>query len=293
MPIVINTNLASLQTQRNITNASDALSRSMERLASGLRINRASDDAAGMGLALRMTGQIRSLGQAARNTMDGISLLQVAEGAYNEIGNILVRLRELAVQSANGTLSTADRTTLQVSADRLIQEISGIANSTQFNGVVLLNNTAGNTIVLQVGMGTVSYTVAATDQIAVTLYSLTASSFTSSNLDLTGGVDQIVLTSASNALAAIATLDTVITNLNLSRSMIGAAQNGLESRSRNQTITIENLTAARSRIQDVDVAQETSEMVRSQILVQAGTSVLAQANQLPSLALTLLGGGGQ
>jgi flagellin len=225
--------------------------------------------------------------------MDGISLLQVAEGAYNEIGNILVRLRELSIQAANGTLSTADRQTLQVTADRLIQEISGIANSTQFNGVILLNNNAGNTIVFQVGMGTVSYTVAATDQIAVTLYSLTASSFTSSNLDLTGGANQIILTSASNSLQALATLDTVITNLNLSRSMIGAAQNGLESRSRNQTITIENLMAARSRIQDVDVAKETSEMVRSQILVQAGTSVLAQANQLPSLALTLLGGGGQ
>ncbi|MGH7768944.1 MAG: flagellin, partial [Candidatus Binatia bacterium] len=146
MPIIINTNLASLQTQRNLTNASEALSRSMERLASGLRINRAADDAAGMGLALRMTGQIRSLGQASRNVMDGISLLQVAEGAYNEIGNILVRLRELAVQSANGTFSTADRATLQVAADRLIQEISGIANSTQFNGVVLLNaNSLGNT----------------------------------------------------------------------------------------------------------------------------------------------------
>jgi flagellin len=293
MPIVINTNLPSLQTQRNLANANEALSRSMERLASGLRINRATDDAAGMGLVLRMTGQIRSLGQASRNTMDGISLLQVAEGAFNEVGNILVRLRELAIQAANGTLSTADRNTLQVAADRLIQEISGIANSTQFNGVTLLNNSAGNTIVFQVGIGTVSYTVAATDQIAVTLYSLTASSFTSSSLDLTSGANQIVLTSASNALTALATLDTVINNLNQSRSVLGAAQNGLESRSRNQTITIENLMAARSRIQDVDVAKETSEMVRGQILVQAGTSVLAQANQLPSLALTLLGGGGR
>jgi len=293
MAIVVNTNLASLQTQRNLTNANDALSRSMERLASGLRINHASDDAAGMGIALRMTGQIRSLSQSARNTLDGISLVQVAEGAYNEIGNILVRLREMATQSANGTLSTADRTTLQVAADRLIQEVTGIANSTQFNGLLLLNNSAGNTVVFQVGIGTVSYTVAATDQIAITLYSLAASSFTSSNLDLTSGANQIVLTSASNALAAITTLDTVITNLNQSRSVLGAVQNDLESRSRNQTITIENLTAARSRIQDVDVAKETSELVRSQILVQAGTSVLAQANQLPSLALSLLGGGGQ
>jgi flagellin len=258
----------------------------MEKLASGLRINSAADDAAGMGLSLRMTGQIRSLGQASRNTMDGISLIQVAEGAYNEIGNILVRLRELAIQAANGTLSLADRQTLQVAADRLIREVSGIANSTQFNGVVLLNNAAGNTVVLQVGIGTVGYTVSATDQIAVTLYSLIASSFTSSASD----ISTLAITSASNALVALSTLDTVITNLNSSRASLGAAQNGLESRSRNLTITIENLSAARSRILDVDVAQETSEMVRNQILVQAGTSVLAQANQLPSLALTLLGG---
>lgn len=286
MAIIVNTNIASLIAQRNLGLASEGLGKSMEKLASGLRINSAADDAAGMGLSLRMTGQIRSLGQASRNTMDGISLIQVAEGAYNEIGNILVRLRELAIQAANGTLSLADRQTLQVAADRLIREVSGIANSTQFNGVVLLNNAAGNTVVLQVGIGTVGYTVSATDQIAVTLYSLIASSFTSSASD----ISTLAITSASNALVALSTLDTVITNLNSSRASLGAAQNGLESRSRNLTITIENLSAARSRILDVDVAQETSEMVRNQILVQAGTSVLAQANQLPSLALTLLGG---
>lgn len=286
MAIIVNTNIASLIAQRNLGLASEGLGKSMEKLASGLRINSAADDAAGMGLSLRMTGQIRSLGQASRNTMDGISLIQVAEGAYNEIGNILVRLRELAIQAANGTLSLADRQTLQVAADRLIREVSGIANSTQFNGVVLLNNAAGNTVVLQVGIGTVGYTVSATDQTAVTLYSLIASSFTSSASD----ISTLAITSASNALVALSTLDTVITNLNSSRASLGAAQNGLESRSRNLTITIENLSAARSRILDVDVAQETSEMVRNQILVQAGTSVLAQANQLPSLALTLLGG---
>jgi len=291
MAIIVNTNIASLIAQRNLGLASEGLSKSMEKLASGLRINSAADDAAGMGLALRMTGQIRSLSQASRNVMDGISLIQVAEGAFNEVGNIMVRLRELATQAANGTLSTADRNTLQVAADRLIQEVSGIANSTPFNSVVLLANSAGNTIVFQVGMGTVAYSIAATDQIAVTLYSLKASSFTSSGSDLTtGGAQQIVITSASNALQSITNLDTVITNLNSSRAALGAVQNGLESRSRNLTIAVENLLAARSRIQDVDVAQETSEMVRNQILVQAGTSVLAQANQLPSLALTLLGG---
>ena len=286
MAIIVNTNIASLIAQRHLGIASGGLSKSMEKLASGLSINSAADDAAGMGLSLRMTGQIRSLGQASRNTMDGISLIQVAEGAYNEIGNILVRLRELAIQAANGTLSAADRATLQVAADRLILEVSGIANSTQFNGVVLLNNSLGNTVVFQVGIGTVAYSVAATDQISVVLYSLRASSFTSSGAD----ISTLAITSASSALAALSTLDGVITNLNSSRAALGAAQNGLESRSRNLTISIENLSAARSRILDVDVAQETSEMVRNQILVQAGTSVLAQANQLPSLALTLLGG---
>ena len=138
-------------------------------------------------------------------------------------------------------------------------------------------------------MGTVSYTVSATDQISVVLYSLKSSAFTSTGTDLTSGGSQIIITTASNAQAALTTLDTVITNLNSSRASLGAAQNDLESRSRNISISVENLTAARSRIQDVDVASETSELVRNQILVQAGTSVLAQANQLPSLALTLLG----
>jgi flagellin len=285
MAIIVNTNLASLVAQRNLGIASDDLSASMERLASGLRINHASDDAAGMAISQRMTMQIRSLAQAGRNAMDGISLVQVSEGAYNEVGNILIRLRELAVESANGVLSATDRSSLQTEADRLVVEITGIANSTQFNNVVLLSNSVGNTIVFQVGIGTVGYTVAATDQISVTLFSLKASVFTSSNLDLT----TLALTSASNAQASLSTLDTALTNLNSSRASIGAAQNDLESRSRNITISVENLSAARSRIIDVDVANETSQLVRSQILVQAGTSVLAQAIQLPSLALTLLG----
>jgi flagellin len=285
MAIIINTNLASLVAQRNLGIASDDLSASMERLASGLRINHAADDAAGMAISQRMTMQIRSLSQAGRNAMDGISLVQVGEGAYNEVGNILIRLRELAVESSNGVLSATDRSSLQTEADRLVVEITGIANSTQFNNVVLLNNSLGNTVVFQVGIGTVGYSVAATDQISVVLFSLRASVFTSSGLDLT----TLALTSASNAQASLSTLDTALTNLNSSRASLGAAQNDLESRSRNITISVENLSAARSRIIDVDVANETSQLVRSQILVQAGTSVLAQANQLPSLALTLLG----
>jgi len=284
MAIVVNTNLASLQTQRSLSLANQELSKSMERLASGVRINHAADDAAGMA--------IRSLSQANRNAMDGISLLQVAEGAYNEIGNIIVRLRELAVEAANGTLSLTDRQALQTEADRLIVEITGITNSTQFNNVSLLNVVGGNTVNLQVGMGTVAASVAATDQLSVVLYSLLASSFTSTGADLTSGATQIVLTSQSNAQASITTLDSVLNSLNSSRANLGAAQDALESRTRNLAISVENLTAANSRIRDVDVAKETSEMVRNQILVQVGTSVLAQASQLPSLALSLLGGGG-
>jgi flagellin len=293
MSIVVNTNLASLQTQRNLSNANDSLSRSMERLASGVRLNHAADDAAGMAISQRMTAQIRSLAQANRNAMDGISLVQVAEGGYNEIGNILIRLRELAVQSANGTLSLTDRQALQTEADRLLIEISGIANSAQFNNVSLLNVVGGNTIVFQVGMGTVAASVASTDQITVVLYSLLASSFTSNGTNLAGGATQIILTSASNAQASITTIDQALNDINTSRASIGAAQNALESRTRNLVISVENLTAANSRIRDVDVAKETSELVRNQILVQVGTSVLAQANQLPSLALSLLGGGGK
>ena len=289
MAIVVNTNLASLQTQRNLARSSDSLSKSMERLASGLRLNRAVDDAAGMAISQRMSAQIRSFGQAERNTMDAVSLVQVAEGAYNEAANILIRLRELAIESANGTFSSTDRLSIQAEADRLITELTGIANSAKFNNVTLMGTAAqaGNTIVFQVGIGTVGYTVSTTDQIGVALYALLATNFTSSNLDLTS----VAMTTASNAQAALATLDTAINDLNTSRASLGAAQVALESRTRSQTIMVENLSAAQSRIRDVDVAKETSELARNQILVQAGTSVLAQANQLPSLALTLLGGG--
>jgi flagellin len=286
MSIVVNTNLASLAAQRNLSDSTSLLSKSMERLASGMRINRAADDAAGMAISQRMSAQIRSFGQAERNTMDAISLVQVAEGAYNETGNILIRLRELSIESANGTFSSTDRLSIQAEADRLVSELTGIANSAKFNNVILLGTAAqaGNTIVFQVGISTIGYTVSSTDQFAVTLYALLATNFTSSNADLTA----LALTTASNAQIAISTLDTAINNMNNSRAQLGAAQVALESRTRSQTIMIENLTAAQSRIRDADVAKETSELVRNQILVQAGTAVLSQANQLPQLALSLL-----
>jgi flagellin len=289
MAIVVNTNIPALQAQRNLTNTGEALSKSIERLSSGFRINRASDDAAGMAIADRLKAQIRSYNQASRNTFDAISLVQVAEGAYNEVGNVMIRLRELAVQAATGTLSSTDRLSIQTEADRLLVEVTRIANTTQFSNVVLLNNTAalGNTIAFQVGIGT----SASADQLQVNLYSLKATSFTSSGLDLVTVPSQgIFLTTASNAQASIANIDVALDSINSSRANLGAAQNALEALSRNQALTIENLSAAHSRIRDVDVAKETSELVRYQILMQAGTSVLSQANQLPSLALTLLQG---
>jgi flagellin len=292
MPIVVNTNIASLQAQRNLSNTGQTLAKSIERLSSGYRINRASDDAAGMAISDRLRAQIRSFGQASRNTLDGISLVQVAEGAYDEATTILTRLRELAVQSSNGTLSSTDRLSIQTEADRLLVEVTRIANSTQFSNVVLLNTSNGNSVAIQVGIGG-----STTDQLQIVLYSLKSTVFTSVGIDLTaapsvpnGGV---WLTTASNAQASIANIDAALNTINSSRANIGAAQSALEAANRNQTVTIENLTAAHSRIKDVDVAAETAELVRNQILMQAGTSVLAQANQLPSLALTLLGGGGR
>jgi flagellin len=220
--------------------------------------------------------------------LDAISLVQVAEGAYNEATNILVRLRELAVQASTGTLSSTDRLSIQTEADRLLVEITRIANTAQFSNVQLLNNTSalGNTIAFQVGIGT----SATADQLQVNLYSLKSTSFTSSGIDLTSAPTSggVMLTTASNAQQSIASIDIALNTVNSSRANLGAAQNALEAVSRNQAITIENLSAANSRIRDVDVASETSELVRYQILMQAGTSVLAQANQLPSLALSLL-----
>ncbi len=283
MAIVINTNVASLNAQRNLSNTQSGLSRALERLSSGFRINRAGDDAAGLAISERLKAQIRSTNQASRNTLDGVSLVQVAEGAHEEVGNILIRLRELAVQSANGTLGATDRASIDLERDQLTQEINRISAVVKFNGVQLL---AGNSVSaalsvsLQVGTGTTS-----NDVIAVSINPLKSSIFGSSGTDLTA----LALTSASKATDAITAIDTAITDLNVSRAGLGAAQNRLESTSRNLAVAAENFSAANSRIRDVDVASETAELARYQILSQAGAAVVAQANQVPSLALSLLG----
>ncbi len=273
MGLRVNTNTSSLNAQRNLMNTTNNLSRSMERLSSGLRITRASDDAAGLAISERFRSEIRSLGQAQRNANDGISLLQIAEGALNESSSTLIRMRELAIQSANGTLGTAERTTLDNEFQALLSEIDRVAAVTEFNGVQLLDGTAP-TVTFQVGANNT-----ANDQISVT------------GVDATGTGLAIVgedITDVTNAQSAIDALDAAIDSLSGLRAGFGTAQNRLESTIRSIAVAVENTSAAESRIRDVDVAHETAVLTRNQVLQQAGIAVLAQANQSTAAALSLL-----
>ncbi|MBN2341413.1 MAG: flagellin FliC [Deltaproteobacteria bacterium] len=276
MGLVINTNTQAINAQRNLTRTSSSLSTSMARLSSGLRITSAKDDAAGLAISEKMKAQIRGLSQAERNANDGISLVQTAEGAMDEISGMLIRMRELAVQSANGTTDSDQKGFLNNEFSQLSDEITRIANSTEFNGISLLNG--DSTVSLQIGIGT----AAADNQLDVELTDVRA---TSSHID----VDSENISTATDALSAIDTIDTAITNLSEQRGILGAYQNRLSSTVNNLATTRENLAASNSRIRDVDVASESVEMTKSQILMQAGTAVLAQANGLPSMALALIG----
>ena len=283
MSITVNTNVLSINAQRNLNNTQNALGKSLERLSSGFRVNRAADDSAGLAISERLKAQIRSSHQAERNTLDGVSLVQTAEGAFNEISGVLIRIRELAVQSANGTQAASDRDAIDTESDQLVQELTRIANVTKFNGVSLLGGNSVSAAVsfsFQVGTGTTT-----SDTISVSVQPTKASIFGSGAVDLTA----LTLTSASQSQDAIGTIDTAITAANTARATIGAAQNRFEATARNLAVTVENLSAANSRIRDVDVAQETAELTRNQILSQVGASILSQANQSPQLALTLLG----
>lgn len=273
MGLRVNTNVASLNAQRNLSLSNSRLDRSLERLSSGLRINRASDDAAGLAISERFRAQIRGLQQAERNANDGVSLLQVAEGSLNETSGILIRLRELAVQSANGTLGTGERTALDEEFQAQLTEIDRIANVTQFNGVQILDGSAP-TITFQVGTNNT-----ANDQITVTGVDATASGL---------GVAGTAIATQSGALAVLSALDTAINSVASLRGGFGAAQNRLESAIRSIQISTENTSAAESRIRDVDVASETAALTRNQVLQQAGISVLAQANVSTQVALRLL-----
>lgn len=280
MALTVNSNIASLNAQRNLGKSQMDLATSMQRLSSGLRINSAKDDAAGLFSAELMTSDIRGLNQAVRNAADGISLAQTAEGAMAEIGNNLQRLREIAVQSANAT--TENRAGLQLEVDQLTQEISRIVTTTEYNGKFVLSG--GNNLTFQVGAkGQANNQITVTGVALET--SLSAGGGFSASLTATGVVD---VDTQADASAAIAKLDTAIETLASTRSTYGAVQNRFDAVISNLQNYSENLAAGRSRIQDADFAAETSKLTRAQILSQAGTTIVAQANQLPQSALSLL-----
>ena len=277
MSLTINTNVASLNAQRNLGTSQSSLNKSMQRLSSGLRINSAKDDAAGLGISDRMTSQIRGLNQAVRNANDGISLAQTAEGAMGEITNILQRMRELTVQSANDSNSTEDRVSLNDEVVQLQAEIDRIAGTTSFNGTQLLDGTAA-ALSFQVG-----YEGGVGNQIDI---DLSTTDMQASTL----GVDaaSVTITSGFDVDATLTSLDGAISDVDSARGELGAVQNRFESTIANLSNISENVSAARSRILDADIAAETSAMTKYNILQQAGVSILAQANQQPQLALSLL-----
>jgi flagellin len=277
MALSMNTNPTSLNAQRNLNIAQTKLAQNLGRLSSGLRINQASDDAAGLGISEKMRAQVRGLAQASRNANDGVSMAQVAEGAMNEQAGILTRLRELAVQGANGTLSdtAVERTYLATEATQAIAELDRISAVTDFNGVKMLGADAG-TLTMQVGTSS-----DANDRIDMT--------FTETDSATLFGGATLDYSTAAAARTSLDAIDTAISTLSTARAAVGSSQNRLVITMNNLSVARENISAAESRIRDVDVAEETAAMTRNQILSQAGVSVLAQANQLPSAALKLLG----
>jgi flagellin len=276
MGLRINTNVASLNAQRNLFGTKLALDKSLERLSSGYRINRAGDDAAGLAISENLRAQIRGLKQASRNTQDGVSLIQVAEGGLNEISSILIRLRELGVQAASDTIGPVERQFLNVEYDQLVSEVDRIADGTEFNGTSLLNGT-GVLLDFQVGtrndpnVDRLTFDASKADANTASL-----------GINLTSVADKA---SAQNSLTAI---DQAIVSVSAMRADFGAIQNRLQSTMNNIAISVENLSGANSRVRDVDVAEESAELTRNNVLLQAGTSVLAQANQSAAAAVSLL-----
>ncbi len=281
MGLRINTNVPSLVAQRNLRTTRGSLDRTLERLSSGSRINHAGDDAAGLAISESFRAQIRGLGMAERNAQDGISLVQVAEGALSEVSNILIRMRELGVQASSDTIGPTERKFLDVEFQQNLEEIDRIAQSTEYNRVPLLNGTA-DTFEVQVGTRN-NPTI---DRIK--LYDTGAAdvNIVSLGLNLSNVADKA---SAQNSLASI---DTAIGSVTKIRAEFGAMQNRLQSVINNIMVSRENLSAANSRIRDADVAEESTELTKNQILMQSGVAVLGQANTTIKSALNLLGGGG-
>jgi flagellin len=275
MPLSIKTNMSSLDAQKNLMSTELDLNNSLAKLSSGFRITKAQDDAAGMAIAVNLAAQIKSYNQSVRNANDALNVVQTADSALNESQNILTRLRELASQSASSGVSNTERGYIQNEVDGLISEIDRIANATEFNGVALLNTNAALTF--QIGIRN----VAANDQIVVT-----TSSSTVANLSLT----PLTLATLTGAQQALGIIDVAMQSISSTRATLGAQGNRMEKAINAATQAAVSLAAAESRIRDVDVAEETSNMSREQILLQAGVSVLSQANQIPQIALKLLQG---
>ncbi|MEJ8544104.1 flagellin [Brevibacillus borstelensis] len=276
--MIINHNISAMNTHRQLGVNTGSLAKNVEKLSSGYRINRAADDAAGLSISERMRAQIRGMEQASRNSQDGISLIQTAEGALQTVNNMLVRIKEIATQSANGTYGDdADRARLQEELAELNKEITNIQDNTKFNGIDLLNSTGSGKISFQIGEGSKQ------------TLDLDLSKFT---LKGSGGVSATVakwsIATQSGARSVLAGIEEVINKVSAARSYLGANQNRLENTINNLNITSENLTAAESRIRDVDMAKEQMQFTKNNILTQASQAMLAQANQLPQGVLQLL-----
>jgi flagellin len=273
LAMIINHNIAAINSYRNLTTTNKKVEKSLERLSSGLRINRAGDDAAGLAISEKMRAQINGLEMAGKNAQDSISLIQTAEGALNETHSILQRMRELAIQSANDTNTTSDRAQLQQEVNELINEIDRIGETTQFNGKNLLSGAFATTgLRFHVGPNSGQF-------VSLTISSVRASALSVSNLSVT---------TSTTANSAVSTIDAAITSVSSQRSKFGAFQNRLEHTINNLNTASENLQAAESRIRDVDMAKEMTNYSKNTITSQAGTSMLAQANVRPQMVIQLV-----
>ncbi len=283
----IRTNVASLNAQKSLSSSTETLQGSMSKLSSGMRITRASDDAAGLGVSQNLTAQVKSYNQASRNASDGLSVVQTAESALNETGNILTRMRELTMQSASDGISNTERAYIQEETDALIEELDRIDATTEFNGTTLFG--AGAALTFQVGIRETANDFITLDTTAMDVDSASIGDGTNTIADLATGGAVDLATSATQSRSALAVIDGAIDNVSNFRSELGAVANRLQSVQQTIATASESAASANSRIRDVDVAEETAAMARANVLQQAGVSVLAQANQQPQIALKLLG----
>lgn len=298
MGLRIRTNVASIKTQRQLAATSRAVEEKTEQLASGYRINKSADDAAGLAISEKMRGHIRSMSQAKRNAADGVSMIQVAEGTMSEVSSILIRLRELAIQSASDTIGPTERGFANKEYVQLVDEIDRLAKSTEFAGVKLLSGSEANDGVdeLTIQVGIFDGHIPNTDTISLNIEKLRIDAHEDLGLgngneigpDLDDNLDNVVAFSRENAATRLAVIDKALTKVSGQRAELGAKENRLNAAMSNLSVQEENMTSAKSRIKDVDFANATAELTLSKILTQAGASVLSQANAFPEIALTLL-----